>query len=65
MVHPVNVACACVGLLIFTTESYVPLVGAFAPAVPPFNVYAIVYVFAVHWAVNAPPAAAVTSYGHR
>ena len=36
-----------VGLLIWTSALYVPLVGLFVPDVPPFNVYSIVYVFAV------------------
>ena len=36
-VHPANVYPSFVGLLICTFEAYVPLVGAFAPAVPPFK----------------------------
>ena len=46
-VHPVNVYPLLVGLLISTSASYVPLVGAFVPAVPLFNVYDILYVFLI------------------
>ena len=37
-VHPANVYPVLVGLLIITSWLYVPLVGAFVPAVPLFNV---------------------------
>ena len=43
-----------VGLLIWTSTLYVPLVGLFVPPVPPFNVYPIVYVFAVHVGLYVP-----------
>ena len=49
-VHPANVYPVFVGLLICTAVLYVPLVGAFVPAVPPLYVYPIVYVFAVLFA---------------
>ena len=51
-VQPLNVYPVLIGLSIVTVLPYVPLVGAFVPFVPPFNVYDIVYVFTVQFAVS-------------
>ena len=48
--QPANVYPVRVGLLIVSVVLYVADVGAELPAVPPFNVYDIEYVFAVHLA---------------
>ena len=51
--QPLNVACSCVGLFTVNPASNVALAGCDAPYAPPFSVYAILYVFAVHVARNA------------